>query len=85
VAVLPVVRALKRRRGGSTELLAFREGRQWVDVTPAHVNSYLKAATGGDSSAKDFRFSRSGRSRSSCARTRIRSPRIAGGGASSRL
>jgi DNA topoisomerase IB len=52
---LPVVRALKRRRGGSPELLAFREGRSWVDVTSADVNSYLKAATGDDFSAKDFR------------------------------
>jgi DNA topoisomerase IB len=54
-AVLPVVRALKRRRGGSGELLAFREGRRWVDVTAADINSYLKAATGDDFSAKDFR------------------------------
>jgi DNA topoisomerase IB len=54
-AVLPVVRELKRRRGGSPELLAFRAGRRWVDVTAADINSYLKAATGDDFSAKDFR------------------------------
>jgi DNA topoisomerase IB len=54
-AVLPVVRALKRRRGGSPELLAFREGRRWVDVTSADINAYLKQATGDDFSAKDFR------------------------------
>jgi DNA topoisomerase I len=53
--VLPVVRALKRRRGGSPELLAYREGRAWADVTSADINGYLKAATGDDFSAKDFR------------------------------
>jgi DNA topoisomerase IB len=54
-AVLPVVRALKRRRGGSPELLAFREDGRWVDLTSADINSYLKSATGDDFSAKDFR------------------------------
>ena len=54
-AVLPVMRALKRRRGGSPELLAFRQARRWVDVTSADINAYLKQATGGDFSAKDFR------------------------------
>jgi len=53
--VLPVIRSLKRRRAGSHELLAFREGRQWTDVTSADINTYLKAATGDDFSAKDFR------------------------------
>ena len=54
-AVLPVMRALKRRRGGSPELLAFRQARRWVDVTSADINAYLKQATGGEFSAKDFR------------------------------
>jgi DNA topoisomerase I len=40
--VMPVVRALKRRRGGSPELLAFREDRRWVDVTSPEINRYLK-------------------------------------------
>ena len=52
---MPVVSALKRRRGGSPELLAYREGRGWVDVTSAGVNEYVKAAAGGEYSAKDFR------------------------------
>jgi DNA topoisomerase-1 len=54
-ALVPIVSALKRRRGGSAELLAYREGRKWVDVTSADINAYLKQATGGDFSAKDFR------------------------------
>jgi DNA topoisomerase-1 len=53
--VLPVLTELRRRRGGGDELLAFREGRRWVDVRSTDINAYLKAATGGDFSAKDFR------------------------------
>jgi DNA topoisomerase IB len=50
-----VVAALKRRRGGGDELLAYKEGRRWHDVRSDDINLYLKAATGGDHSAKDFR------------------------------
>ena len=56
--VRPVIVALKRRRGGSEELLAWRQGRpprRWVDVKAEDVNAYLKEAAGGDFSAKDFR------------------------------
>jgi DNA topoisomerase-1 len=53
--VQPVVAALKRRRGGGEELLAFRRDRRWVDVKAEDVNAYLKEAAGGDFSAKDFR------------------------------
>ena len=51
----PVVSALKRRRGGTAELLAYREGRRWVDVTSDDVNDYVKRVTAGEFSAKDFR------------------------------
>jgi DNA topoisomerase IB len=50
-----IVTALRRRRGGGDELLAFKEGRRWRDVRSDDVNAYLKQATGGDFSAKDFR------------------------------
>ena len=50
-----IVRALKRRRGGGPELLAYKVGRRWTDVKSADINAYLKEATGGDFSAKDFR------------------------------
>jgi DNA topoisomerase-1 len=53
--VAAVLLALKRRRGGSERLLAHRAGRRWVDVTSAEINDYLKQATAGDFSAKDFR------------------------------
>jgi DNA topoisomerase-1 len=53
--VADVVRALKRRRGGGEELLACKDGRRWVDVKSDDINQYVKDATGGDFSSKDFR------------------------------
>jgi DNA topoisomerase-1 len=53
--VYTVVETLKRRRGGKPELLAWKRGRQWVDVRSADINAYIKDVTGGDFSAKDFR------------------------------
>jgi DNA topoisomerase-1 len=50
-----VVAALKRRRGGGPELLAYRRGRAWVDVRSEDINAYIKEQTGGDFSAKDYR------------------------------
>ena len=50
-----IVCSLKRRRGGGDELLAFKDGRRWYDVRSDDINAYLKAATGDDFSAKDFR------------------------------
>jgi DNA topoisomerase-1 len=50
-----VVQALKRRRGGGTELLAYRDGPRWVDVKSADINAHLRELTGGDFTAKDFR------------------------------
>jgi DNA topoisomerase I len=54
--VTDVVRRLKRRRGGGDELLAYRDGaRRWRDIRSPDINEYVKDATGGDFSAKDFR------------------------------
>ena len=50
-----IVAALKRRRGGSAELLACKEGTRWRDIKSADINAYLKEVSGGDFSAKDFR------------------------------
>jgi DNA topoisomerase IB len=51
-----VLRALKARKGGDEELLAYR-GRTgaWVDVRSGDVNDYIKQITGGEFTAKDFR------------------------------
>ncbi|MEA2195289.1 MAG: topoisomerase [Solirubrobacteraceae bacterium] len=53
--VAAIIGTLKRRRGGGEELLAYKEGGAWVDVRSPDINAYLKAATGADISAKDFR------------------------------
>jgi DNA topoisomerase I len=50
-----LIAALKRRRGGPEELLAWQDGRRWRDVRSADINEYLKAQLGEDFSAKDFR------------------------------
>jgi DNA topoisomerase IB len=50
-----LVARLKRRRGGSPELLAYKEAGRWRDVRSDDVNAYIKEATGGEHSAKDFR------------------------------
>ena len=52
--VYAVVRKLKERRSGR-ELLAFKDGRSWTDVRSDHINDYIKAVSGEDFSAKDFR------------------------------
>ena len=51
---LAVVAALKRRRGGS-QLLAYREAGDWVEVHADDVNAFIKQYSGGDFTAKDFR------------------------------
>jgi DNA topoisomerase IB len=52
----PVLRELKARRSGGNELLAYRDDEGgWEDVRSADVNEYLKDATGGRFTAKDFR------------------------------
>jgi DNA topoisomerase IB len=54
--VCAVVTKLKRRRGQpDDELLAFRSGKRWHDVSAADINDYLRELADGDFSAKDFR------------------------------
>jgi DNA topoisomerase I len=53
--VYDIVAALKRRRGGGKELLAFKERGRWRDLRSEDINAYIKDATGDDFSAKDFR------------------------------
>lgn len=50
-----VVAALKRRRAGGPELLAYKRGSRWVDVKSQDINDYLKSLTGESFTAKDFR------------------------------
>jgi DNA topoisomerase IB len=50
-----VITALKRRRGGPAELLAYRTGRRWHPLRSDEINEYLKRRLGQEFSAKDFR------------------------------
>ena len=50
------MRALKRRRRGGPELLAYKDGRgRWVDVRSSDINDYLQEALDAGVTAKDFR------------------------------
>ena len=54
--VAHVVAQLKRRRGGGEELLTYRDERgRWRDIRSPDIRAYVKQATGGDYTAKDFR------------------------------
>jgi DNA topoisomerase I len=53
--VAKVVRALLNRDDDAEELLAYRDGRRWRDVHSADVNEYLRATSGCEITAKDFR------------------------------
>jgi DNA topoisomerase I len=53
--IVPTIRALKRRRAGGHELLAYRNGTEWRDVRSEQINEYVKEVTRGDFTAKDFR------------------------------
>jgi DNA topoisomerase IB len=53
--VAALVKTLKQRRGGGDELLAYKDGRRWVDVKSPDINEYVKRTAGGEFSAKDFR------------------------------
>ncbi len=53
--VCAAVRSLRRRDGGGDQLLAYRVGSGWHDVSAADINDYLREISGGDYTAKDFR------------------------------
>jgi DNA topoisomerase I len=52
---IAILRALKRRRAGGDELLAYRNGRRWLEIRADDINDYLKGHMGEEFSAKDFR------------------------------
>lgn len=57
--VVDALRVLRRRRGGGSELLAYREGSAhrgpWRDLTSTDIGAYVKERLGQDATAKDFR------------------------------
>ena len=53
-AAIESLDVMRARRGGD-QLLAYRDGRSWRDLSSAQVNDYLRETTGDDYTAKDFR------------------------------
>lgn len=49
------IRSLKRRADEGAELLAWRDGDRWHDVTSADIGAYVKELLGPDATPKDFR------------------------------
>lgn len=54
-AVLRVLRELRRIRASDGRLFVYWKGREWREVHSDDVNAYLRAASGFDMTAKDFR------------------------------
>jgi DNA topoisomerase IB len=54
--ICDIIEALKRRRGGGDELLAYKgdDGR-WHDIKSPEIRAYVKETAGDEYSAKDFR------------------------------
>jgi DNA topoisomerase-1 len=50
-----VIRALLSRADDQPELLAYRDGRRWIDIHSGDVNAYLREISGTEVTAKDFR------------------------------
>ncbi|HEY2477849.1 MAG TPA: DNA topoisomerase IB [Solirubrobacterales bacterium] len=52
---IAAIDAMRRRRGGPEDLLAWRDGRRWRDVRSDDINDYIQESIGEEFSAKDFR------------------------------
>lgn len=53
--VVDVIDVMRRRRETDPRLLAYKESRRWRIVLPTLVNEYIRATTGLEATAKDFR------------------------------
>jgi DNA topoisomerase IB len=54
-AAVRAIEAMRRRRSGPDDLLAWHEGREWRDLRSDDVNAYIQEKIGEEFSAKDFR------------------------------
>ena len=54
-SVRKVVQSLLKREGGGQELLAYKQGGEWRDITGADINAYIRDVVGAEVTAKDFR------------------------------
>jgi DNA topoisomerase IB len=53
--VIDAIEIMRRRRGGDDRLLSYKDGRSWRSLLPDLVNDYVRASTGLEATAKDFR------------------------------
>ncbi len=49
------VETMRRRRGGSDRLMAYKDVKRWSDLDASTVNDYLRESVGDELTAKDFR------------------------------
>ena len=49
------IETMHRRRSGPEDLLAYRAGREWVDVRSDEINDYIHELIGDEFTAKNFR------------------------------
>ncbi|HEV2797437.1 MAG TPA: DNA topoisomerase IB [Nocardioides sp.] len=54
-AAIEALEGMRRRRGGGDELLAWKDGKRWRDLSASDVNDYIRGCFGIDATAKDFR------------------------------
>lgn len=53
--VVEAIEIMRRRRGGEDRLLSYKAERSWRSLLPELVNDYVRASTGLEATAKDFR------------------------------
>jgi len=53
--VVETIDVMRRRRGADLRLLSYKDGRSWRSILPELVNEYVRASTGLEATAKDFR------------------------------
>ncbi|GAA4192984.1 DNA topoisomerase IB [Microbacterium oryzae] len=53
--VVAAIETMRRRRDGEPALLAYRDATGWRRLTATLVNDYVRASTGANATAKDFR------------------------------
>ncbi|MCW2844594.1 MAG: hypothetical protein JWN22_2510 [Nocardioides sp.] len=53
--VVETIDVMRRRRGQDLRLLSYKNGRSWRSLLPELVNEYVRASTGLEATAKDFR------------------------------
>ncbi|MBC2931613.1 DNA topoisomerase IB [Nocardioides sp. zg-1228] len=54
-SAVSALEVMRRRRGGGDELLAWKDGRTWRDLSSSDVNDYIRGCFGIEATAKDFR------------------------------